>query len=62
MLATLLLSYAGDGAAEATWLWRDVTVESCWRRCCRVILMMALSRQLGRGMTGVGIYDRSRDV
>jgi hypothetical protein len=29
MLATMLLSHAGDGAAEATWLWRDVDVESC---------------------------------
>jgi hypothetical protein len=31
MLATVLPSHAGDGAAEANWLWRNVDVESCWR-------------------------------
>jgi hypothetical protein len=35
MLATVLLSHAGDGAAEVTWPRRDVDVESCWRRHCR---------------------------
>jgi hypothetical protein len=30
MLAMVLWSYAGDGAAEATWPLRDVDVESCW--------------------------------
>jgi hypothetical protein len=25
-----LPSYAGNGAAEATWSWRDAGVESCW--------------------------------
>jgi hypothetical protein len=29
MSATMLLSHAGDGAAEVTWLRRDVDVESC---------------------------------
>jgi hypothetical protein len=31
MLATLLPSLAGDGAVEATFSWRDVDAESCWR-------------------------------
>jgi hypothetical protein len=30
-VCTKLLSHATDGAAEATWLWHDVTVESYWR-------------------------------
>jgi hypothetical protein len=30
MQATMLLSHAGDGAAEATWPRRDVEAESCW--------------------------------
>jgi hypothetical protein len=30
MLATMLLSHAGDGTAEATWPWHDVEAESCW--------------------------------
>jgi hypothetical protein len=42
MLVTMLLSHAGDSAAEATWLRRDVDVELCWRRCCQVMLVMAL--------------------
>jgi hypothetical protein len=25
-----LPSHAGDDATEATWLWRDVSTESCW--------------------------------
>jgi hypothetical protein len=25
-------SHASNGAAEATWLWRDVDAESCWQR------------------------------
>jgi hypothetical protein len=29
MLATMLLSHAGDGATMVTWKWRDVDVESC---------------------------------
>jgi hypothetical protein len=31
MLAMVLLSHAGDGAAEVTWPWPDVDAESCWR-------------------------------
>jgi hypothetical protein len=46
---TMLLSHAGDGAAEVTLLQRDVDAESCWRQCCLVMLAMALSRRLGRG-------------
>jgi hypothetical protein len=42
MLATVLLSHAGDGAVEATRLWRDVDTESRWRQCCRVMLAMVL--------------------
>jgi hypothetical protein len=30
MLVTALSSHAGDGAAEVTWPWCDVTAESCW--------------------------------
>jgi hypothetical protein len=44
-----LLSHTGDGAAGVAWPWRDVTAESCWRRCYRVILAMALLGQLGQG-------------
>jgi hypothetical protein len=29
--AMLVSSHAGDGAAEATWLRRDVGAESCWQ-------------------------------
>jgi hypothetical protein len=43
MLATLLLSHANDGAAEVTWLRRDVDVESCWQQCCRVMLVTMLA-------------------
>jgi hypothetical protein len=32
------------------WSWRDVTVESCWWRCCQVIPTMALLRQFGCGV------------
>jgi hypothetical protein len=28
MLVMMLLSYDGDGAVEASWLWRDIDVES----------------------------------
>jgi hypothetical protein len=49
MLATLLPSHAGDGAAEASWPRRDVDIESCWWHCCQVMLAMALPRRLGRG-------------
>jgi hypothetical protein len=42
-----LLSPAGDGTVEVTWPWCDVIAKSCWRRCYRVILAMALPRQLG---------------
>jgi hypothetical protein len=41
-------SHAGNGAAEATWLWCDVDAESYWRRCCGVMLVMVLSRRLSR--------------
>jgi hypothetical protein len=55
MLTTVLSSLAGDDVmsklsqVEATGLWRDVNVESCWRQCCRVMLATALSEQLVRG-------------
>jgi hypothetical protein len=42
MLASMLLSHAGDGATEVTWSWRDVNAESCGQQCCRVMLVMAL--------------------
>jgi hypothetical protein len=42
MLATVLLSHAGDGVVETTWPRCDVGLESYWRQCCRVMLAMAL--------------------
>jgi hypothetical protein len=27
---------AGDGTVEATWPWRDIDVDSCWRQCFQV--------------------------
>jgi hypothetical protein len=42
MLATMLSSHAGNGAAVVTWPRYDVDVESCWRHCCQVILVTAL--------------------
>jgi hypothetical protein len=50
MLATMLLSHAGDGAAETTWPRRDIDTESCWQQCCRLTLVMVLPGRLGRGM------------
>jgi uncharacterized protein (DUF2062 family) len=50
MLGTMLLSHAGDGAAETTWPWHDVDTQSCWRQCCQVMLVMALPRRLGHGV------------
>jgi hypothetical protein len=41
----VLLSHAGDGTAEATWLWRDVDAESYWRWHCRGDLAMAQCRR-----------------
>jgi hypothetical protein len=35
MLVTILPSHAGDGDVGATWLRRDVEVESCWRQRCQ---------------------------
>jgi hypothetical protein len=49
MLAMVLPSYSGDGAAGVTWPLRDVKAESCWRRCCQFMLVMALSGRLGHG-------------
>jgi hypothetical protein len=49
MLAMVLSSHAGDGFAKATWSWRDVDAESCWRRCYRVKLTKALPRLLDHG-------------
>jgi hypothetical protein len=42
MLAIMLSSYTGDGAAGVTWTQRDVDAKSCWRQCCQVMLAMAL--------------------
>jgi hypothetical protein len=44
MLVTVLLSYPSDDAAEMTWPWRDVDVESYRQQCCRVMLVTALPR------------------
>jgi hypothetical protein len=41
---TMLLSRAGDGAAEMTWPRRIVDVKSYWRQCYRVMMAMALLR------------------
>jgi hypothetical protein len=35
MLETMLSSHFGDGVVRATWSWRDVDAESCWRWRCR---------------------------
>jgi hypothetical protein len=43
MLATVLSSHAGDGAAKATWSRHDIDAEPCWRQCCRVMLVTELS-------------------
>jgi hypothetical protein len=53
MLMMMLLSHAGDSAAEATWLCHDVDAESCWRWRYRVMLAMVVSRQLGRDAMSV---------
>jgi hypothetical protein len=47
MLMMVLTSHAGDDIAEASWLRGDVDTESCWQRCCRVMLVMTLSMRLG---------------
>jgi hypothetical protein len=44
MLATVLLSHAGDGTIEATSAQRDVDAELCWQQCSEVILVTALPR------------------
>jgi hypothetical protein len=49
MLATMLSSHVGNGAVEVTWQWLYIDVESRRRQCCRVMLAMVLSGQLGRG-------------
>jgi hypothetical protein len=46
MLAIMLSSHASDGATDMTWPRRDVDAESC----CRVMLVTALLRRLGRGV------------
>jgi hypothetical protein len=70
MLATVLLSHAGNGAIKATWPRHDVDVESncqqcCWGKLattwcrCRVMLATMLPRHADdsaatRGCTGYG--------
>jgi hypothetical protein len=44
MVVTVLPSHAGEGATEATKLWCDVDVESCFQWHCRVMLAMVLLR------------------
>jgi hypothetical protein len=46
-----LPSHVSDGSAESYWQWCCVDVESCWRRCKRVMLVMVLPRQLGHDVT-----------
>jgi hypothetical protein len=41
-----MLSYAGDGAIEVTWPQHDVDVESCWRQCCHVMLVIVLQLKI----------------
>jgi hypothetical protein len=50
MLVMVLPSHVGDDAVEVTWPSCDVDAESCWRHCCRVMLMMVLLRRLGHGV------------
>jgi hypothetical protein len=47
MLATMLLSHAGDDAAEATWPRCDVDVESYWQQRNRVMLATMLLSHAG---------------
>jgi hypothetical protein len=49
MLATILLSHAGDGAAGVTWPQCDIDAESCWQQCYRVMLAMALQLKVCTG-------------
>jgi hypothetical protein len=44
----VLPSHASDGADGATWPWSDVDIESCWRQCCRVLLVISLFSRAGR--------------
>jgi hypothetical protein len=46
---TVLLGHTGNGAAKAAWPLCDVDTESCWRWCCRVMVVTALPRRLGHG-------------
>jgi hypothetical protein len=41
-MATVLSSHASDDATGVTWPQCDVDVESCWWRCCRVMLTTAI--------------------
>jgi hypothetical protein len=38
----VLQSHAGDDAAEVTWPRCDEDALSCWRQCCRVMLVTVL--------------------
>jgi hypothetical protein len=51
MLATMLPSHAGDDVAGLTWPRHDEDAESCWRRCCRVVLVTTLLSPVGDGAT-----------
>jgi hypothetical protein len=57
MLATVLMSHAGDDAARATWPRHDIDAESYWRWCCRVNLAMVLSGPLGRNVMYMLSHD-----
>jgi hypothetical protein len=43
----MLPSHASHNVAKVTWPRRDVDAESCWRHCCRVMLVTALPGRLG---------------
>jgi hypothetical protein len=47
MLTMVLSSHASDGAARVNWPRYNVDAESCWRRCCQVMLKTALPERLG---------------
>jgi hypothetical protein len=64
MLATMLLSHAGDGNVKVTWLRHDVDDVSCWGRryrgnlatarcACQVMLATMLPSHAGDGAAGV---------
>jgi hypothetical protein len=53
MLTAMQPRHAGDSAAKATWLWRDVDAKSCWRQCYRVTLATTLQLKVVLDVVGL---------